>query len=65
MYVFVTCNFFIITGPLLESTRLDGPDDQETLPYQQQDNDDQPTIPYSNDDRRGSKVTILSNLIIT
>ena len=51
MYVFVTCNFFIITGPLLESTRLDGPDDQETLPYQQQDNDDQPTIPYSNDDQ--------------
>ena len=49
MYVFVTCNFFIITGPLLESTRIDGPDDQETLPYQQQDNDDQPTIPYSND----------------
>ena len=51
MYVFVTCNFFIITGPLLESTRLDGPDDQETLPYQLQDNDDQPTIPYSNDDQ--------------
>ena len=51
MYVFVTCNFFIITGPLLESTRLDGPDDQETLPYQQQENDDQPTIPYSNDDQ--------------
>ena len=51
MYVFVTCNFFIITGPLLESTRLDGPDDQETLPYQQQDNDDQRPSPTANDDQ--------------
>ena len=51
MYVFVTCNFFIITGPLLESTWIEGPDDQETMPYQkQQDNDDQPTIPYQEDD---------------
>ena len=48
MYVFVICNCFITTGPLLESTQIEAPDDQETLPYQQQqDNDDQPMIPYS------------------
>ena len=27
MYVFVICNCFIIIGPLLESTRIEAPDD--------------------------------------
>ena len=36
----------------MESTRIEGANDQETMAYQQQqdDNDDQPTIPYQVDD---------------
>ena len=45
MYIFVICNCFIITGPLLESTWIKGPD--ETMAYQQQQEDNQPPLPPS------------------